>query len=411
MMTGTFAHTHGGAHNGLLLDEGNVMLAEMLREHGYTTAAFIGSLPLVSDTGFNQGFSHFDQEFSAEEEGLARLMRSCKNVNRNAIAYLEAHDVAKPLFLFVHYYDPNHPLLTPPEYKDLYKGMDIDPDAMTDHLRFPNPGQYIDPKIITPHKEDNLYAYGGAITYTDEAVGDLLDALRSKGLYDNAVILLTSDHGESLWDNVPYFHHGMTLFDSTLHVPAIVKLPHSAHANTRVDVPVSTVDWVPSILETLGLPIPAGIEGRALGWPQGSASLAPQPVYSEGSRPYNARDEAAKWINSLSEKSVTDGQYRLIVRPYLKGYRDKKFKADAGDPDPPPTGDVGLYDLAADPMGHTNLLETPEGRAQYAEIYVRMSALLDEWVATADPLPAAPTHYLEAQNEMKEKLKALGYAQ
>ncbi len=414
LLTGLYPHTHGIARNGQVVHKDVETLGHVLGAQGYTTAGFISAMPLMANTGINRGFMHFEEDFADPGDTASaedKLTRPAKYMTEAVIRYLDTIDSAAPLFLFVHYYDPHLSYRAPQEFVDRYASVPFDPAQVTAHLAFPNPGQYIPKPFSGPKMPNGLRGYAAELTYTDEHIGVLLDDLKQRGIYDDAIIVLTADHGESLWDQPPYFHHAMTLFDSTLHIPAIVKLPKSAHAGTRVATPVSLLDWAPSILEALGLPILDGTEGRALDLLHGARDLAPVTHYAEGSRPYNATDPSRPWLNALMEKSITEGDYRLILRPYLAGYAAGAFKPDPFDPVPPPRGEVGLYNIKNDPRGLVNLLDGPEADAKYGELVRQLRSKLDAWIASAKPMPVTRTQLDGPSDDTKEKLKALGYAQ
>jgi arylsulfatase A-like enzyme/Flp pilus assembly protein TadD len=219
-----------------------ITLATALRNKGYTTAAFIGSAVLDSRFGLNQGFdTYFDHfEFSRLDEAhLDQMERPGDQVMDEALSWLKL-DPRRPFFLWVHLYDPHDPYKPPEPYASRYRG----------------------------------HPYDGEIAFADAQVGRLFDFLKDNHLYDPSVIVLASDHGEGLGEHGERTH-GFFIYDSTLHVPLLIKIPGAAPR--VVDDEVSLVDVMPTVLQALSIPAPATVQGRSLlalvlGRPAGGSS-------------------------------------------------------------------------------------------------------------------------------------------
>jgi len=229
MLTGMIPPYHGVHDNiNYRLSDSTVTLAELLRGNGFQTAAVIGAFVLDSQSGIGQGFDTFDDQLVAGGASAgARPERRAGEVTRIGNAWL-AERSSTPFFLFLHYFDPHDPY-TPPE-----------PFAS----RFKN----------SP--------YAGEIAYTDQAVGEVIDKLKDLDLYDSSIIIIVSDHGESLGEHGESTH-GYFVYHSTTKVPLIIKLPGRREAK-RVDEIVSLVDIVPTVLSRLGLPLPEKLQGEDL---------------------------------------------------------------------------------------------------------------------------------------------------
>ena len=145
------------------------------------------------------------------------------------VAFIEAH-AEKPFFLFLHYYDPHHEYRPPEPYAS----------------RFPE------------------HPYAGEIAYTGAAVGDVIEALRARGLYDQTLVIVTSDHGEEFGEHGKVGWHSHSLYDELLRVPLLLKLPDSRHAGTSVEQQVRGLDILPTLLELVGVEIPEQARGRSL---------------------------------------------------------------------------------------------------------------------------------------------------
>ena len=233
ILTGFLPSVHGVTDFGVPLSPQHVTAAELLKKHGYQTAAFIGAVILDSNTlapGLDRGFDFYDN-FPAKTESKerwGRVERRGMEVVEHAETWFEKHR-AGPHFVWVHLYDPHDPYEPPPPFSEKYK----------DHL------------------------YDGEIAYADSAVAHWIAFLKKTGVYDNAIIVVTGDHGEGLGEHGEETH-GLFLYDSTLHVPLIVKIPAAAHQGGVIDSQVRTTDILPTILSVTGVAAPAELNGESL---------------------------------------------------------------------------------------------------------------------------------------------------
>ena len=379
LFTGKYPHTHGVPRNGFLVHDDNVMLAEILKEAGFATAGFLGSFALHGRFNFAQGFDHFDQRFDILLDGdqIDQNQRRAAAVTDSVIAYLDERGAPPRLFLFVHYFDPHQPYDPPAPYDVMYG------DA---------PGRIAfegHPALMygdgSEESRRSLSRYAGEVSYMDDHVGRLLDDLRRRGILDRALLLVTSDHGENLGENPgKAFHHGRTVYQAEMHCVGMLRLPGGAHGGTRLDLPVSSIDMLPTMASYLGLPIPAGVEGAALDLTDLSWNELERPRFGEASKP-RRRESDPRWFNNLKARCVRDGSLKYIRTPYLSK--------------------EGLYNLQADPHEQNNLLEsaTAEVAARAAELRRK----LDAWTAAQNPLPS---HFDDrSRDETIARLRALGY--
>src|SRR6266568_3950960 len=178
-------------------------LASVLKEHGYTTGAVIGSAVLDSRFGLNRGFDFYYDHFDfnrLQESNLDEMERPGNVVADTALDWL-AKNNQKKFFLWMHLYDPHFPYRPPTPYSDQYKDR----------------------------------PYDGEIAFADSQVGRLIRFLKDKGLYQNTIIVLTGDHGESLGEHGEKTH-GFFIYNATLHIPVIVHLPDGPAAKTVADL-------------------------------------------------------------------------------------------------------------------------------------------------------------------------------
>jgi len=237
IMTGLLPSVHGVTDFGVPLSPQHVTAAELLKKRGYQTAAFIGAVILDSNTlapGLDRGFDFYDN-FPAKadtKERWGRVERRGMTVVEHAESWLEKHR-AGPHFVWVHLFDPHDPYEPPPPFLEKYK----------DHL------------------------YDGEIAYADSAVAHWIAFLKKAGVYDNAIIVVSGDHGEGLGEHGEDTH-GLFLYDSTLHIPLILKTPVKAagasHHGTVIEAAVRTTDILPTILSATGIAAPSELNGESL---------------------------------------------------------------------------------------------------------------------------------------------------
>ena len=237
IFTGTYPQFHTVTDFGHPLPALLPFLPEILQKSGYRTAAFIGSLILDPKAnmapGFDRGFGFFDAGFHIKrgpnESRYQSVERRAGDVVGHAMHWMETNKNGKvPFFIWIHLYDPHAPY-DPPEPFD---------------KRFTD-------------------LYDGEVAYADAALGKLFSYMRQHGLYDRALITMMSDHGESLGAHGESMH-GIFLYDETIRVPLLFKLPGELLAGRRVGARVRLVDVAPTLLSMLSLPLPPTFQGESL---------------------------------------------------------------------------------------------------------------------------------------------------
>ncbi len=387
IMTGRYPHSHGVPKNGFTVPASNVMLAEALHAAGYHTAGFAAAFPLDARFEFHQGFDYYDDDmesYAGKAPNWARLAeRPAKAVTELALGYLDNWRGDAPLFLFVHYFDPHAPYAPEPAFLAMYD------DIATTESR---PARRISARRLAflsdglrkDAASKLLLRYAGELSYMDHHLGRLLDGLKKRNILDNALLLLTSDHGESLWDHTPYFDHGGRVCQTTTHAVGIVRLPGAEHAGSTIRGSMSTTDWMPSILAFLGLPIPEDVDGQAIDFRAATESFSSRPVFSEATKaPYSGRAET--WPNLGQERCIRLGRYKLMQAPV--------------------NADEQFFDLDADPMEKEDLLSEPAH--EHEERVRALRAQLEEWSQIHSGLKA--TNIKGRREETRERLRALGY--
>jgi arylsulfatase A-like enzyme/Tfp pilus assembly protein PilF len=231
ILTGLVPAHHGVRDFGLPLATDLTTVAEVLKQHGYSTAAFIGAVILDSRglaPGFDRGFDyydHFPSDLPRTASRYVRLERRGMEVESRAENWILRHENTQPMFVWVHFYDPHDPYDPPQPYRSEYA--------------------------------DRLY--DGEIAYADSALARLVGFLKAQKLYDSSTIIAVGDHGEGLGEHGEQTH-GLFLYDSTLHVPLIIKPPQSpegpasgAARDRAIDPQVRTVDIAPTVFDLQGI--------------------------------------------------------------------------------------------------------------------------------------------------------------
>ena len=233
ILTGLLPSTHGVTDFAIPLAPDHTTLAEMLRQQGYHTAAFIGAVILDSKSlapGLDRGFDYYDNfpEHPRTKARWGRVERRGMDVVQHAEAWLTAHPTGSR-FVWVHLYDPHDPYEPPAPFSQTYKG----------HL------------------------YDGEIAYADSSLAAFVAYLKKNGKYQNALLVVVGDHGEGLGEHHEDTH-GIFLYDSTTHVPLIIKRPAGAGAGKVVAAQVRTLDILPTVIDMTGASSTSKLDGLSL---------------------------------------------------------------------------------------------------------------------------------------------------
>ena len=318
MLSSRYPFQSGVRDNGQLVPANLLLLPEVLQSQGYRTGAFVGGFVLDRRFGMDQGFHHYDSPFDADAKDLKRLGG---DVTASALAWIDKNS-SSPFFAFLHLFDLHTPENLPPAVRK----------------RFPGP------------------RYSAELGYVDEVLGQFFDALVKRGLYDKALIVFVSDHGEGLGDHGEN-SHGFFVYQSTMAVPFILHWPVNVRANhaVRVEEPVSLLSLAPTILDALGIPKPDSFQGVS------------GEVYGESLYGNHHFRTSGLW-------TLRKGRYKYIQAPQPE-----------------------LYDLQTDPKETRNLWITQQS------LSAPLKKRLDEMGARTQAPAAQPIP------EIVARLKSLGY--
>ncbi len=329
LFTGVSPPLHGVRDNGTFRFAGNVpTLAGILRNQGYGTGAFVGAFVLDARFGLDRDFDEYDDRYRELAE------RKAEAVMEPAVEWIDQRGSDERWFAWIHFFDPHTPYDAPARYA-------------TDH----------DP-------------YDAEIAYSDEVLGQLVNHLNEKGRLERTLVVVTSDHGESLGDHGERTH-GVFAYDSTLRVPLVFwSSPHLSPK--RVESPVRLIDLAPTLMDLFGLPIPQSCEGSSLVDVVNGDSTDIPPVYFEAMNAHLARN----WAPLTGV--VVDG-YKFIDLPIPE-----------------------LYDLGHDPEEQENLY------GQQAERARALKAQLDRLQDAHAPMSQTETRRSLTATE-RSLLESLGY--
>jgi len=402
IFTGLYPSRHGARlvpdHNwGLPLAGGIPTMAEVLARNGYTTMAAIANYGYLSQPfGLARGFQYYDTRAAVPFLGQTRsyLLRArLRNVLRHLVPLAESECVTRTaeemnraglelidragkqggrFFLFLNYMDAHWPYLPPAPFDSRFpgRGDPITTEQFTDiEVGVLNGSRRLDERV----KRHLISQYDGAIGYLDEQLDRLFTELKRRGIYDESLIIVTSDHGEAFGDR-NLIQHGTSTYQDQVHVPLLVKYPGPPRGAV-VNTPVSSVDLMPTILTAAAIPLPKGLEGQSL-----------DKITEDDSRVVLAETFPNAHFVELAPR------FRRIERAAVSGSR-KLIVSTAGKRE--------LYDLASDPRETTNLYRTDLGVRQ-------LEAHLNLWLKTAVPERNATGGI---DRNALDRLKSLGYVQ
>jgi len=288
MLTGLDALSHGVHHDRPAPNE-LTMLAELLREGGYKTLAVTGGAYLRPDYGFSQGFDAYRYWPALAADG-----RELASGLRQALSWIDSH-ADRPFFLFFHTYEIHFPFRPREPFYSRLGGALEDPegklrqrqrqllreDGFVSQMEFlwkASPERPPEP-LSEALQQEVVHLYDAGISYTDAQLGQLFERLEELGLSENTIVILTSDHGESLGEHGRAGH--IHLHDDNLRVPLIAAYPRGLPAGRSIGDQVRSVDIVPTILELVGIPPPEGLDGRSLvALARGEGSYGSPPAWS-----------------------------------------------------------------------------------------------------------------------------------
>jgi arylsulfatase A-like enzyme/Tfp pilus assembly protein PilF len=344
MLTSTYPFANGIEDNGEHLGPNAITLADVLKANGYRTAAFVGGFVLDRRFGLDRGFELYDSPFqSIQKAGVdpGEVKRFGQEVTGAAARWLERNS-DHPFFLFVHLYDLHTPYVLPPSERGRGSGYDAE------------------------------------LGYLDEALGEFWNKLEKSGLADRALVVFTSDHGESLGEHGEGTH-GYFIYQSTLRVPLIIHWPEGSRpAPPRIDEPVSLLDVAPTVLQFVGIAPPREFQGRSLMSLIYPTRTPNEPAGEE--EIYSESLYAQRHFGTSALRSLRIGRYKYVEAPQQE-----------------------FYDLSRDPKEKNNLF--PNRKSTAFSFRERLHAL-ESRSRSGHPKDSVPG---ALSPDTVEHLRALGY--
>jgi arylsulfatase A-like enzyme len=385
LFTSRFPGQHGATFWHSSLAPGARTLAEVLHAHAYDTGGWSGNSLIAPRGGFARGFDYFHlgEPSTLPDLHNVPLEARADQLVEVALAWLstrnERYKNFVPAFVYFQFMEPHYPYAPDPDVlKRVSGGRDID-------LRFVNANYYYFPRSV--RLEDLEDVYDASVAMLDDSLRRLFDGLAERHFLENAVVLVTADHGEE-FDDHGGRGHGSTLYDELIRVPLLVHLPGQS-TRRDVDDVASLVDVAPTLLELAGIPSPPGFEGRSL-----TSSLT-EPAWWDRLRA--AVDRTGRpdrlafselWPKTAEDtprhdRAIVDRGLKLIVSP---------------------DGSTEVYDLSRDPGEKAAAVDHAGERKDLEE---RLDAFTKRVRVNA---PESPPALEDIDKKTRERLKVLGYA-
>jgi len=400
LFTGMYPSWHGSycqppeATYGRQLAQDYPTIAELLSRQGYRTMGVAANLYLRAYFGLERGFATFEiprpvpvltaenwyflrrnvrrlLSYGFDTSEFDRLYSRSEDIDQAFYSALERHQGSAPFFAFLNFMDAHYPYVPPQPFDSDFPGKEshlTQDDLDRQQVQISNGGEI--PPTYRPH---SISQYDGGIEYMDAQIGNLIAWLKQSNLYDRTMIIVTSDHGEAFGER-HRVGHANSPYQNLLHVGLLIKYPNSEQKGV-VNDPVSVIDVAPTILDTLGVTVPAMMQGRSLrhgapGQRELFGETFPCPVLHPPECP-----------NGCTARAVYSWPYKFITS--TSGKRE-------------------LFDLSMDPA------ETHDLSASLGPLAKQLNADLREWMKTA---PARSRQKLQLDKESVQRLKSLGYAQ
>lgn len=387
MFTSQYASTHQIYRN-ILLKKEIETLPRILKKHGFMTCAFTTHMRVSHIYGFERGFDFF----WFEEHDYANQKARVNDVLPAAANFLEKHQ-NYPFFLFIHLFDTHYPYDPPvpfdTTFEEKYEGNFSGYDT---HL-FAKAADNIFGEAKNEISEKDLHhiisLYDGEIRNVDFHLAIFFNRLKKLGLFDNTLIIITSDHGEEFREHGGMHHN--TLYNEVIKIPLIIKMPKQIRiSNNRINEELiqGNVDTAPTILEILDIETPEEFQGN---------SLLPliTGIKTKGTQPIQISERLSDWDLRTYQIAVLDRKYKYIYTTFFNIRNLENFKKN--------NEIFELYDLITDRKETNNLSKTMQEKIKF------YNELVDGFIKNNLSINNKELSQLDLDKEQIEKLKSLGY--
>ncbi len=369
ILTGLQPFTHGVRDNGgFYLDSSHPTLATILRANGYRTAAFVSAFVLDSRWGLANGFDRYFDDFAvtrADLTAMARVQRPGNETWAEARRWLDEH-MNERFFVWLHLFDPHSPYTPPEPYRTRYADR----------------------------------PYDGEIAFADSIVQQTISYLEDHHILERTLVVYLSDHGEGLGEHGED-EHGLLAYDSTLHVPWIIRMPGRERAGTVIDRPSSLIDVSPTVLGLLGVGTPRRFDGVDLSpLVTGRAAVQAERVYAETFFP-------RLHFNWSELVTVRDERYKLIRAPRMELFDYRADPRESREVSRDHAAVVAALDRKLKEMTSPDSKALPTARGLDPDAARRLGAL--GYVAGGSPASAASGETLPDPKDKAATYRALNH--
>ena len=371
ILTGLIPSHHGAFHHARArLPDHITTLAEILKKEGFATAAFHGGGQVSEIYGLSQGFDRY--EF-VENERFSKVVD-------HGIQWLEPATPGR-FFLFLHTYETHVPYQAKEYLKRFetdYQGSlpDLIPLAVFDEINFQGK------QLSGVDSLHIINAYDAAVYSMDISLSRLIGYLKKRNIYDNTLIVFTSDHGEEFGEHGKVGYHTHTVYDELLKVPLLIKFPDSGYAGTRIDTQVRSIDITPTILQALGIAATQDVDG---------SSLFPL-LLGEGVADATCETSAELQFAVSERDDAADSHHVMSIRTNeSKLYVIKKYDTIARKL---------FFDLKDDPGEQENILPRRQRRAD---------SLWKQFQTIKSQRECPPLQPISLDEQTSKRLRELGY--
>ena len=448
MLTGKYPARHGVLDLASALEPSNVTLAEVLRENGWATSGVVTNLLVGRQTGMAQGFDAYHEKdglrppfkrlalvdlalrlapwpgrWLLDRFPVLRIGKeNAPETTARALAAL-SRVAGKPYFLWVHYLDPHWTYWPPEPWRSQSDTRPGEPFTLYEDVRAGRPpiGDLIHRNTMSPEQIERVNAlYAGEVSFVDSEISRLIDAALGAPGGDSTLVVITSDHGESLGEHGYFYSHGDLVHEPGMRIPMIIRLPGGGDGR-RFKTPASIVDILPTVLDLAGMGIPSGVQGISLAGLMagrvgpGDPALE-RPIFGESDLSYLKEDPYLTVPGEAGKiRSVRIGPWKLVRIPH-DVEKAKKFDPDLGSgglgavsvaglgeatrllPSRPDA--IALYNIDTDPGEAIDLSAAEPART------AAMIEILDRWLASTIRVGARARAGREG---LVEGLESLGY--
>ena len=395
ILTGTYPHTHGIQNLGKNMSANGVMLQEILKNKGYKTACM--SIEQNENDALRKDFDEFNEIRWRIKSRLSREIKRIFNKKRgygaaeivtdNAMDWIRKNK-QNNFFLYMHYMELHWPYAPPAPYDHIF-----DPDYKGNHHfndldngKIKRGDNVFNNNLPEEERRHAIAHYDGAILYMDMHLNRLIEFLKKENLWENSIIVIVGDHGEHLGEHGIYYNHIASVYQPSLRVPLLIKIPKTNTNAGKINALTESIDIMPTILGALNIPTESGIEGKSL-MPliNGQSEKIRDCAFAETgvslleqNKRWYFKGIGGKW------KMVTDGKYKLVLIPH---HENDIYE---------------LYNLEDDPNEAKNLINDQK------EIAESLKQKLLSW-AQKKPIEERQVFTEKEEGKVKERLRRLGY--